>query len=372
MKRHFVLLIISLSLIWFSASSLLKQGNLTRLVSAQTVNQPRPQPRRRPAPLDGQFSVYVRDVRQIFKQQQFAEIDEQARKARDGKERMPGGYWKLNAIYTAVSNPEGERQAPDGEWEDQLTKLRAWVQAQPKSITARVALADSLMDYAWKARGTGYADTVTEIGGRLFEKRLTEAERVLRDAGNLKEKCPHWYVLMMQVAQLRGSLDQLDELFRKAVKSEPTYYYFYRVKSINLLPRWHGAPGDWEKFAEESAQEIGGYDGDVIFFLIYTHMYQYHDVTFMNEHHQAWPRLLAGFRALEKLYGVSPQRLNEACFFAISVGDIHTANELFDRIGDQSDLSVWRSKQTFEMFRQSAQSRRAEPRQNLPTTTKDP
>ena len=64
---------------------------------------------------------------------------------------MPGGYWKLNAIYTAVSNPEGDVQAADGQWEDHIAELRSWVTAQPKSITARVALANSLIDYAWKA-----------------------------------------------------------------------------------------------------------------------------------------------------------------------------------------------------------------------------
>jgi hypothetical protein len=369
MKRHLLLFAVLLGL---SGLVFLSCFNpVMYSATAQAVNGPQ-QPPRRPVPLDGQFSDCVRDIREQFKRQQFGVIDRQARKARTNRERMPGGYWKLNAIYTAVSDPEGEVQATDGQWEDHIAELRAWVRAQPKSITARVALANSLIDYAWKARGTGFSGTVTEIGWKLFSKRLAEAERVLTEAGALREKCPHWYLLMLQLAQIQGSAEQFEALFRQAVEMEPTYYYFYRVKATTLLPRWHGQPGDWEKFADVSAQEVGGYEGDIIFFLIYTHMSSYHDLTFMNEHHQAWPRLLAGFRGMEKLYGLSPQRLNEACLFAISLGDTQTAKELFDRIGNQYDLSVWHSIQTFEMFRESAQSRHTEPKPSVRTTTKDP
>jgi len=107
--------------------------------TAQAVNGPQ-QPPPRPVPLDGQFSDCVRDVREQFKRQQFGMIDQQARGARTNRERMPGGYWKLNAIYTAVSNPEGEVQATDGQWEDHIAELRAGLRHKPKSITARVAL----------------------------------------------------------------------------------------------------------------------------------------------------------------------------------------------------------------------------------------
>jgi hypothetical protein len=77
----------------------------------------------------------------------------------------------------------------------------------------------------------------------------------------------------------------------------------------------------------------------------------------MNTHKRAWPRLLAGFRSIEKLYGVAPHRLNEACFFAFGAGDHRTALELFNRIGEDYDKTVWRSKTNFEVFRRGASIR---------------
>jgi hypothetical protein len=73
-----------------------------------------------------------------------------------------------------------------------------------------------------------------------------------------------------------------------------------------LLPRWHGEEGEWERFVEESTLNVGGAEGDIIFFAVYSQMLSLHDITFMNTHQRAWPRLLSGFRSIEKLYGVAP------------------------------------------------------------------
>ncbi len=81
-----------------------------------------------------------------------------------------------------------------------------------------------------------------------------------------------------------------------------------------------------------------------------------HDLTFMNEHKAAWPQLLKGFRALVARYGQTLKRANEACLMAVGSGDMTVAEELFNRIGEQPVLSVWRSRKYFEMFRGAALS----------------
>jgi hypothetical protein len=78
---------------------------------------------------------------------------------------------------------------------------------------------------------------------------------------------------------------------------------------------------------------------------------------FIFNHHDMISKLIAGFRSIEKLYGSAPKRLNEACFFAAIGEDVATINEFFDRIGDDYDLTVWRSKENFERFRAGARQR---------------
>jgi hypothetical protein len=151
--------------------------------------------------------------------------------------------------------------------------------------------------------------------------------------------------------------DALEKLFDAGVKLEPTFYYIHQAKASYLLPRWFGQPGEWERFADEAALKLGGHQGDIVFFAIYSQMMSMHDITFMNSHHAAVPKLIAGFRSIEKLYGASAHRLNEACFFASSGNDSQATAELFDRIGEDFDLAVWRSKQSFGIIRQGFQLR---------------
>ncbi|MEP6913768.1 MAG: hypothetical protein ABI923_13490 [bacterium] len=301
--------------------------------------------------VDQEFTAYRHQVLERFRKQDYSWIDREAGKLRVSKERLPGGYWKLKALYDAIYTPAGE-QASDGDWQDQITKLEGWVQQRPQSITPRVALAEAWWSYAWKARGTGKAETVSDVAWEVFNKRLSIAAQVLYEAATLKEKCPEWYVTSLRVG-LSQSWDRevFERLFAEAVKLEPTYYYLYQAKAIYLLPRWFGMEGEWERFAEESALRVGGHEGDIIFFAIYSGMLSIHDITFMNSHQLAWPRLKAGFRSIEKLYGMAPHRLNQACYFAVSSGDKKTAVELFDRIGEEFDKTVWRSKTNFDMFR---------------------
>lgn len=299
--------------------------------------------------------IYLTEVREKFYQEQFLWLDAEAKRLRSSKERLHDGAWKLYILYAAVGNPNYSGEPGEEVWQRYLSLLRKWVQLQPDSVTARVAMGEFFVNYGWHARGNGYSSTVTQEGWRLFETRLGEAEQALAAARSLPERCPHWYQPALRIAQATGwDLRSFNQVFDEAVNMEPDYYYFYRVKAMYLLPRWHGQPGDWEKFTEEASNKLGGERGDMIFFLTYTYMLSFHDLTFMNQHHDAWPRLLAGFRALEKRFGRSMDRANEACFLASSVGDFKVAKELFLRIGDKPDLDVWRSSENFEMMRSAA------------------
>src|SRR5438045_5757510 len=87
--------------------------------------------------------------------------NELARKYRASKEAYADGLLKLKEVYTGMIPAE---KIPDGEWDKRLTAFRQWIQTRPESITARVALADALTSYGWKARGSDEAYTVTQTG----------------------------------------------------------------------------------------------------------------------------------------------------------------------------------------------------------------
>ena len=139
----------------------------------------------------------------ILKEEKFVELDCLADRARSGKERLPGGLWKIHLLYLGLRQPVPYPvHATQEDWTDLLQRLQRWAKARPESITARVALALAYLDYASDARGSGYANTVGESGWKLFGERTAEARRILEEASKLAAECPEWYVAMQMVLSL--------------------------------------------------------------------------------------------------------------------------------------------------------------------------
>jgi len=327
--------------------------------SAPRSAKPPQDPKVAPKPFAGKESeAFKQAVLKRLRKRDFKWIDKEASKARTYKERLPGGYWKLRSLYSVMERPMTGEQPSEGDWEDLIRDLSAWSQQHPESVTAKVALATAWQQYAWKARGGGYSGSVGNVAHETFQKRLANAAELLTAASSLKEKCPHWFVTAIWVGLGQGwERGSLDRVFDDAIKLEPTYYYLYQAKATYLLPRWRGEEGEWERFAEDSALRLGGHQGDIVRFTVYSQMMSLHDTTFMNTHQHVVPKLIDGFRSLEKLYEASPHRLNEACFFAAFGNDLATASELFKRVGEDYDPSVWRSNQAFEVYRSGIQLR---------------
>jgi hypothetical protein len=293
-------------------------------------------------------TVFQGAVARLVSEKRFDLLEQIAGALRSGKDRWPGGRWKLQAFYGGVASPAPGSHATEEDWAGHLQRVNEWVAAKPKSITARVALAESYLAYAWDARGTGFADSVTDSGWKLFEQRIAKAEQVLQQASALEEKCPHWYRAMQQVALAQGwEPERANALFEQAIAFEPGYFPVYRAQAQFLLPKWNGEKGDLERFAELVANRAGGSKGDIIYFEIAA------EIACGCEEDDplkrlSWKRIQQGFAAAEKEYGVSYIKLNQIARMAVDVRDGVHADEFFKRIGDNWDSGVWRKKASFD------------------------
>jgi hypothetical protein len=290
----------------------------------------------------------------LLKEEKFEELDCLADHARSGKERLPGGLWKVHLLYLGLRQPVPYPvHATQEDWTDLLQRLQRWAGARPESITARVALALAHLEYASDARGSGYASTVSQSGWKLFEERTAEAKRILTEASKLATKCPEWYVAMQMVSQNQSwPVTEARALFEEANKFEPEYYTYARDLASYLLPKWSGEPGDAEKFVQEIADRIGGDKGDILYFQVAAADYV---ICGCKDNPQlSWDRIKRGFEASEKHYGVSMVNLNRIAYLASYFGerDPVYAVKVFKRIGDQWDAESWRSHEDFEQIKQ--------------------
>jgi hypothetical protein len=300
------------------------------------------------------YRQYSTEIRLKLYGGNFDLLDNIAAELRTTKERFPGGAWKLSRFYIGIADVESEGTSSEAEWKTLIGKLEQWSKERSDSLTARVALAQAYTNYAWKARGRGYADTVTEESFRLFHERMDRAEKILNEAKKLPGKCPNWYVVMQAVALGQGwSLEKYNELFNEAVALEPLYPYFYYAKATYLLPKWNGERGDWERFAEEAAEKIGGKEGSMLYYCIVSNTSDYYSqsYTLFNEAKPSWPKLKQGYIDLESLQGTGNYNLNKICLLACLANDKPTAQAYFERIGNNYDPYVWKQERRFYNYK---------------------
>ena len=299
----------------------------------------------------GAITNYQVAVRQDLVQGKYEKLEKLAAELRRTKARFPGGAWKLNKFYQGLSRPT-EGKSSEQEWITHLPHLQKWVAAYPKSITARVALGSAYTEYAWSARGSGYSDTVSEEGWRLYRERLVMARKTLEDARQLPEKCPHWYAAMETIAMGQAwEREDFEKVFEEAIAFEPQYHYLYTHKANYLLPRWHGEPGDVEKFADEMAARQGSEFGPILYFLIVEEVAPRYKSKLFSETTFSWSRTKSGFQDLEKQFGMSAVHLNAFCRIAGWAGDRKTAVEMLDRISDRWDPAEWGTQKNFDDFK---------------------
>jgi hypothetical protein len=302
----------------------------------------------------GLVRAYEETAARLLTHKKYDELDCLAERFRSKKEQLPEGRWKLDVIYSGLASPViSPVHATEEDWKLYLRELRKWPLARPKSITARVALAEAMTSYAWYARGNGMGNTVSASGWKLFGEYMAEAKRILDAASDLPVKCPEWYAVMQDIALAQGwSDDDRRALFDQAVKFEPEYYQYYRGYATTILPKWGGEVGAAAKFLQEASDRVGGDSGDILYFQTAARM-----TCGCNEDQElgfSWPRIQRGFEALKKRHGTSFEAFNLLARAAIKNREAMVADRLFARIGDQWSEEVWQSRQRFESSRKWA------------------
>ena len=287
---------------------------------------------------------YKASITDLLGHLDFDKLDCIADAARSSKARFPGGLWKLHSIYAALDEPEGH--LTDEDWNTRLSLLQRWAATKPISMTARVALAGAYTSFAWDARGNGTSDSVTDSGWKQFNERLDKAKAILDEDSALTAKCPESYLIRQQIAQGQGQgLEQETVLLQRAIAFDPSYYYYYRAHATLLLPKWYGEDGDASKFATESADGIGGKDGDILYFQIAGGLVCACEEPEFNR--MSWDRIQKGFAAVEQKYGPSMTNLNAFALMASTFQDSIAADAAFKRIGDNWDQKTWRTETYF-------------------------
>jgi hypothetical protein len=291
---------------------------------------------------------WKREVRRAVDEEQFARLDQIASALRTGKSRLQGGGWRLQDFYSIVDSIGDDDAAALA----RIALLHRWMEARPGSITPRVALGGVLHRWAWRARGGGTADKVTNDGWRLFHERLAQAAQDLTEAQKLPETCPHLYFEWLTVGLGQDwEPEKMRGMFEQAVKAEPGYVLYYQLYANYLQPKWDGQPGEASAFAKSAADRLGGADGDVIYFQIALILIHRGNPG-LSAKEMDWARIQRGYFATRERYGVTEHQENLMAYMAWKFRDAAFAQKQFEKIGEKWSKKVWHDQATFDKARQ--------------------
>ncbi len=118
---------------------------------------------------------------------------------------------------------------------------RAWTERSPNSYLALYSGGRFYKNYAWDARGSGFADTVTPEGWKKFGQRLPIAEQNYLKAYDFNPTDPRISTGLIETTiGLGHDPDKMELWFKNAVEADPMYYKAYYSKLRYLTPKWHG------------------------------------------------------------------------------------------------------------------------------------
>lgn len=240
-------------------------------------------------------------VEDAFHRRDFAKLNALYGAWCTGKDRFPDGTWKLAQYKKAL---EGLFDAWNT-WNADLGKIKAWESSFPNSEAAQYAEAVYWHAYAWKARGSGYASSVSKEGWELFHERLEKSRVILTTLRQRASQCPAPGTLLIAVLTDGGASEEaLMPVFDEVTTKFPQYHNAYFAMARHYGPLWGGNAAQYEKFANRVAAQTRSFEGMGMYARLYWLVDDNNQLPFRNEplHPPYWNKLKSGYEDLMRLY----------------------------------------------------------------------
>jgi hypothetical protein len=291
--------------------------------------------------------AFEADMRTLLAAGQYARLAQIADSLRTTRARFGDDSYAMVSFLDAFSYNDTPQAQQSEAWLASIGQLEAWRTAMPESPLPDVALAQTFVNLAWKARGHGNSFTVRDTGWAGFEVALDRARQMLDTAARKRPLGIEWYIARGRVALGLGwPTEESEEIFRGAIACDPTCDEAYWRRADFLLPRWYGAPGEWEAWLDQALATLPPDEADRIYAAVCTEMSICHQNLF-RECKVSWPRFQRGLRIQLARHPRSEALAQRFAFNASVASDAGAAVEMFRRTGPRCEIELWRNKRNF-------------------------
>jgi hypothetical protein len=232
-----------------------------------------------------------------------------------------------------------------GETKSTFDKVLAAMEAEPRHTATTLIFEGSYYtQYAWEARGGGFANTVTPEGFKLMQERLVAASEALAKAYELNPNDADAPTKMMDVELGQGNgKDVLETWFKRAMKANPDNYQACMNKLYYLEPKWYGSPQEMLAFAHECRASNNWY-AQLPTLLVDAHDRLSRYVPKPEEYFQSpgvWADIQSVYQPMLNAWPQNAWVRSKYTYYACICGQWGEARKQFDRLGDQADAKVF-------------------------------
>lgn len=245
--------------------------------------------------------------------------------------KLQDGRYAANFVMYGF---EGAFKGADN-WDLLLPKIQQLKNAKPNAAYPILAEAKYWIDYAWVARGYGFASSVTPQAWKLFNTRLTTAKLVLIQNKEIASTSPAWYELMFYIETgLNSTQEDKSRYFVEGIARHNLYLPLLISKRNSLEPKWGGSWKDVDDFINWAANNTDNVDGlsmySRLYFGVFTNMPE--PANFFSNTLVDWSKLKQGFDDIIRLHPKSQFNLNTYASMACLANDEETYLEIRNRI----------------------------------------
>ena len=287
------------------------------------------------------------DLVLMLQRKQYERLNEHLNDLLRNKGKDADGFSLLSNAYNSITDTPGNEHTYD----ERLKYFEHWVKHDSSSHFSNACLGMFYINYAWKARGKGWASSVVEGGQKLFRKRLNIAREYLEKAYKLDKSDPIVPASLITVARGLGlDHDQMELQFLRGISADNTEFRTYRAKLRYLMPKWHGSKEEMFEFARDIANNSPP-DSLAPQILAQAHWEMYYRADDKKNYFRdpnVWKEIEDIYYQLLEYFPDSKEIHNWLARTAYLAGDYETAREEFEYIKDDVLESCWRNMKFFE------------------------
>ena len=300
--------------------------------------------------------AFRQSVTALFEGGRVDALEEQARELRVKRPRFSSGTPVLFDFYEAF-NP-GSEHIPETAKGPYADRVLLWAESKPRSLVATMAAIKVAKYRAWKARGRGSANTVTDEGWQEFRRQELKAWSLAQAAEQLGTVDPALYKEMLDLCKdLERPRSDLDTILGKLVAIDPAFDQAYIMVANYLLPRWHGSARELHDFALRATEQSRPAMGSATYARIAIVVALVERSKIVTAYPFEYKRIKEAFQDLDGRYPNSGRTINFYAWFALVYGDLATARPLLDRIAQEWTTDgdeVWGGRAKFDHYRAAA------------------